>query len=222
MSQLIIDTSTNQALVAIDHRDFGREILQIDERRIHDSSAVLIKALDQLIEEIDPNDIAQVIVGAGPGSYTGLRVGFAAAKMWAYAHKLPLVGVSSLFAFAPTKPEIDQTTVESGQIAVAFDARGGGIYALVGLMEKSQLDISWQEPQIIPWTMVNEFSKKISAVYHPQTQHIESRWFEAQGRNVQWHLMQPRSIGLIETSKKKGVVGTWNSHYQEVKLNYLK
>jgi tRNA threonylcarbamoyl adenosine modification protein YeaZ len=48
----------------------------------------------------DLDGIDAVAVGLGPGSFTGLRVGLAAAKAIAYARKLPIAGASSLQAIA--------------------------------------------------------------------------------------------------------------------------
>jgi tRNA threonylcarbamoyladenosine biosynthesis protein TsaB len=59
------------------------------------------KAGDLLPEALgDLEGIEAVAVGLGPGSFTGLRVGLAAAKAIAYARKLPLAGASSLQAIA--------------------------------------------------------------------------------------------------------------------------
>jgi tRNA threonylcarbamoyl adenosine modification protein YeaZ len=57
-----------------------------------------------------------IAVGAGPGSYTGIRVGAALAKGLSYGWGVPLIGFCSLEAFGP-RP-------------VLVDARGGGFYAL--------------------------------------------------------------------------------------------
>lgn len=47
-----------------------------------------------------PNDVTAVAVAAGPGSFTGVRIGVAAAKGFAWAKELPLYGVSTLEAMA--------------------------------------------------------------------------------------------------------------------------
>jgi tRNA threonylcarbamoyl adenosine modification protein YeaZ len=48
----------------------------------------------------DLEAIDAIAVGLGPGSFTGLRVGLAAAKAIAYARRLPIAGASSLQALA--------------------------------------------------------------------------------------------------------------------------
>ena len=61
-------------------------------------------------------DLAQadaVAVGLGPGSFTGLRVGLAAAKAIAYARRLPLAGASSLQAIAHEQPGLVYAATEA-------------------------------------------------------------------------------------------------------------
>lgn len=48
----------------------------------------------------DLDAIEAIAVGVGPGSFTGLRVGLAAAKALSYARRLPIAGASSLQALA--------------------------------------------------------------------------------------------------------------------------
>lgn len=66
---------------------------------------------------IKPEDIDGVAVAAGPGSYSGLRGGLAAAKTLAQVLKVPLVAVSTLEAIAYNLIDIE------GTIAVILHAR---------------------------------------------------------------------------------------------------
>ena len=65
-----------------------------------------IPAIDQLMDtsgsEIE--NLKFVAVAVGPGSFTGLRVGLAAAKGIAYSMKIPLIGVSGIDALASSIP----------------------------------------------------------------------------------------------------------------------
>jgi len=69
------------------------------------------------------DDVTGLAVGLGPGSFTGLRVGLAAAKALAYARRLPIAGVSSLRALA-------RAFAAPGRIVVpTLEARKGELYA---------------------------------------------------------------------------------------------
>lgn len=65
-------------------------------------------------------DIAQVVIGLGPGSFTGLRIGMSFAKGLSCAAKVPLVGVSSLYAVAKRRA---MSGLGDGRILVVSDAR---------------------------------------------------------------------------------------------------
>ena len=68
------------------------------------------------------NDIDAVAVSVGPGSFTGLRIGIAAAKGIAWAGDKPCIPVSTLEAMA------HQISIADGIICCAMDARRGQIY----------------------------------------------------------------------------------------------
>jgi len=61
-------------------------------------------------------------VSAGPGSFTGLRVGLAAVKGWAEVYERPIAAVSALEAVA------DQARVPSGFVAAVLDGRRGQVF----------------------------------------------------------------------------------------------
>ena len=71
------------------------------------------------------NDLSAVAVSAGPGSYTGLRIGSSTAKGICYALDLPLISINSLMALASLR------SIESGLICPMFDARRMEVYSAV-------------------------------------------------------------------------------------------
>ena len=62
----------------------------------------LLQRLDDLLSAAGatPAELTGVIVGVGPGSFTGLRIGLATAKTIAYSLEIPIVGVSTTQALA--------------------------------------------------------------------------------------------------------------------------
>ena len=75
------------------------------------------------------DDVQGLVVGLGPGSFTGLRIGLATVKGFAYARRLPVAGASSLAALALECPE------DTPLAAVAVARRGElyvGRYSPVG------------------------------------------------------------------------------------------
>lgn len=72
------------------------------------------------------SEVGLIAVGAGPGSFTGLRIGMALAKGLALPEKIPCAGVSSLEALARSV-----MLPEDGCILSATDARRGEVYYAV-------------------------------------------------------------------------------------------
>ena len=85
----------------------------------------LIPSLDALVRELglSRRDAGLVVVGTGPGSYTGCRVGVASAKALAFALGAPVVGVPS------TDAAVYNIQMASGaQVAVGVDAKRQMVY----------------------------------------------------------------------------------------------
>ena len=95
MLTLAFDTATSVATTAL-VRD-GEPLGERTSRAL----TVLEDAQDVLAANgVEPRQLTGIVVGTGPGSFTGVRMGIAAARTLALALDLPLAGVSTLSALA--------------------------------------------------------------------------------------------------------------------------
>jgi len=68
------------------------------------------------------SDLGLCVIGLGPGSYTGIRIGLAFIKGIALAADAPMVGISSLECLAHNAP------ADAGQVVAVRDAKWGDVY----------------------------------------------------------------------------------------------
>ncbi len=104
-------------------------ILAMRTRRIGRGHAEMLAGMVQDVlakADIRPAEVDKISVCAGPGSFTGLRVGLSFAKGFALPHDIPIVGLSGLQIWAANAdPDMDKTV-----LAVA-DVRRGQILSQV-------------------------------------------------------------------------------------------
>ena len=116
------ETSAKAASVAILEEDklLGESYLNCGQTH----SRTLMKLAEELLAvcELTAKDITAVACAAGPGSFTGVRIGTAAAKGFAWGRELPCVGVSTLEAMA------QQARLFEGIVCCAMDARREQVY----------------------------------------------------------------------------------------------
>ena len=93
---LVFETSTPRASLALADPNGVRKELGFCSDRNH--NAMLFEPLSELMEEAGRREIGLVLVGSGPGSYSGTRVGIAAAQGVAIALGCPAVAVPSILA----------------------------------------------------------------------------------------------------------------------------
>ncbi len=106
---LNIDTALDTASVCLSEKGNVLQLSSSENQKDH--ASWLHIAIAELLQKSGYmiKDLQGLSVSIGPGSYTGLRVGLAAAKGFCYALKIPLITVSSLkiLAFAVKEEAID-------------------------------------------------------------------------------------------------------------------
>ncbi|MEK7449242.1 MAG: tRNA (adenosine(37)-N6)-threonylcarbamoyltransferase complex dimerization subunit type 1 TsaB [Planctomycetota bacterium] len=125
MNVIAIETSGLNGSVALLKNDVILKEGRLKRGMVH--GKLLLPSLQRALKETrwSLKKINLVAVDIGPGSYTGLRVGLAAAKTLAYALKTKLIGVSSLDAMTENiVPKYDY-------IVPVIDARWQQIYSAV-------------------------------------------------------------------------------------------
>lgn len=126
MSRIVvaIDTSTMTQSVALLR---GEALVAHRHERTQGHGGRLSEAIRDVLDEaaLKPRDVDLWACGAGPGSFTGLRIGLASLKGFALALERPLVTVSSLQALA-----LQALALGAGGLVVpVFDARKRELYA---------------------------------------------------------------------------------------------
>ena len=111
---LAIDTSTSRTIVGI--IEDGQVIFEEFHEGATDHGRALSELVAKALKTCAP--VTGVVVGMGPGPFTGLRVGISFAHAFSLARAIPVVGICSLDAIA----------VEQSNYTVAVDARRKEIY----------------------------------------------------------------------------------------------
>ena len=123
---LAIDTSCGAASVAVVEGGRAGPLAVISRPMVRGHADALPLMVEEAMRGVEGGfpALASVAVAIGPGSFTGIRVGLAMARAMGIALAIPVVGVSTLAAFAA--PLLSEP--RTGIIAAAIDARHGAVY----------------------------------------------------------------------------------------------
>ena len=137
---LAVDTTTPGGSVALLEDEALLGEANVESPATH--SARLFRSIDFLVGALgkDIRDVNAFAVAAGPGSFTGIRIGVGAVKSLAFASGKPVAPVSTLLALA-SKLACDGTPL----VCPLLDAKKGEIYA--GLFEAGTLGLVEIIPQ---------------------------------------------------------------------------
>ena len=135
MKILALDSSGMVASAAVVEDDILTAEYTMNYKKTH--SQTLLPMLDELKKaiQLDLTSIDAIAVAAGPGSFTGLRIGSATAKGLGLALGKPLIGVPTVEALAYNLYDTDRDTV----ICPIMDARRNQVYTGIYTFEEHQL-----------------------------------------------------------------------------------
>ncbi len=130
MYQLLLDSSNKYLTVALakDGVLFDQTFYEAWQRQ----SEVMVSEIDNILKRnnLFKDELSAIVVGVGPGSYTGVRIAITIAKIMAYALKIKLYKVSSL------------SLLKAGNLPTIclFNARSGRSYFAVYEGEKALVE----------------------------------------------------------------------------------
>jgi tRNA threonylcarbamoyladenosine biosynthesis protein TsaB len=204
---LSLDTSSLAGSLAVLRDDSLLGV--ISTRSEENYSSRMFRHLDFLLADLSLHlqDFDLFSVAAGPGSFTGLRIGLTAAKAWAEVYNKPVVGVSALEAVAiqslPAKYSASNLLV-----VPVLDARRGQIYSAFYRAKDSRLHLEGDQAVMTSEELLNEIRNRnqdasvIIATPEPQLISEALSRFEnsAATNSPNFHIVSPvlaQSIGLL-------------------------
>ena len=121
MKTLVLDTSTNLLFISFIFDD--KVVYEVKSVGLNNHSDYLLDLIQKGLNEtnIQVKDFDKIIIGVGPGAYTGLRVSVSVAKMFSWTLNIPLYEISSLDL-------LTSGYKEDGLYLIKFKAKKGYIY----------------------------------------------------------------------------------------------
>ena len=158
MKILGLDSSGIVASVAVVEEDTLIAEYTVNYKKTH--SQTLLPMLDAIAKmtELDLNSIDAIAVAAGPGSFTGLRIGSATAKGLGLALKKPLIAIPTVEGLAYNLYDA------SGLICPIMDARRKQVYTGIYRCTDHQLEVVEDQMAVPMENMIEKLNQRGEAV----------------------------------------------------------
>ncbi len=152
MKILSIDTSLTVATVSVIEDNNVLGSFNVNVKNKH--SETLMPIIKNLLEitKVNPKEIEKVICGVGPGSFTGLRMGVATAKAFAYSNNINVIPVSTLDTLATNIKYTDKLIVS------IIDGKRSNVYACSYKIKNNKL----KRVSSMTFTNIDELLEKIT------------------------------------------------------------
>ncbi len=157
MKSLILDTSTNFLIVSF--IDDNKIIYEVKEEGKNNHSDNLLRFIEIGLKKhkLEVKNFDRIIVGIGPGAYTGLRVSLTVAKMFSWCLGIPLFTISSLELLISGYLDSD------GIYAVKFRAKKDYCYSMVVVIKNKEIQYLEKES----FVSLEEFNKSLLKYSNP-------------------------------------------------------
>ncbi len=193
---LIIDTATKYIYLSLVIDNIEKQYFY--QEGINNHSVTIIPMLGELLkrEHIMLNELNKVIIGIGPGSYTGVRIGVTVAKMIGYLNNIEVSTISSLAIMASASNE--------EYVLPYIDARRGNAFMALfkssnGVLERVEDDClenveSFKEKQTIQYDFITKGKPNVFKL-------LESNLL-TKVDNI--HELKPNYLQITEAERNKG------------------
>ena len=177
---LAFETSAKAAGVAL--HDGAKLLAECYQNTGLTHSQTLMVMAEDLLKQcsLSVRDVTHVAVAAGPGSFTGVRIGVAAAKGFAWGGELPCHGVSTLEAMARN------LGVHEGVVCACMDARRNQVYNALFRAEQGCLRRITEDRAIA----LAELKEELKALSEPI-------YLVGDGANLTYNTLKPEIPGLV-------------------------
>lgn len=194
MKYLIIEASTERGIVAYSEDE---KIIRSEELPYgYQSAKHLLPATERVLQKERPDAI---ILGVGPGSYTGIRIGAITAKTLSFVWNIPIYPVSTLETLVPST---------SVPFAAIIDAKISGAYLWTGSGEPKVCSLKELADELQGITLLitpnkAQLKEKIDALYP--------------NNNWTWEEQTPSPIQMVKCAMAEQPVT-----HVELQLKYLR